>query len=578
MTAQPIVASKMLSVRRVLALAAVASAGVMSACSLPTEDASPTGSDAPAISLSKRPQPTDTGAKTYYISSSGNDRNSGTSPSNSWRTLANVNSRRFAAGDVILLQGGAVFSGAMSFDAADRGTATKPIRISSFGTGRATINSGTAAGLTLYNTAGFSISKLVVVGSGRTSNASSGINVYSDLAGALLDYVAIDSLDVSGYGKYGVSIGSWNGPAGFSNVRVTYTNSHDNAEAGFITYAQAPYAHRNVYFGHLKAFNNTGKGGTTYPSGSGIVLSGVTGGTVERSVAWNNGALNTWSAGPEGIWAYDADGVVLQYNESYGNRTAGTADGGGMGLDQNARNSTIQYNYTHGNDGPGILLAHGVANQNHTGNTVRYNVSENDARKNSPGAITLWGRILSTEIYNNTVYLSPSASGAPRAVFIHNASVAANYPSRVHLRNNVIHTTSGLRAVEGTSSALAGTDVRLEGNIYYANGAANRLVWKGRTYLGLDPWRTASAQELLDGIKIGSEVAPQFANPGNGGTIGDADRLATLGAYRLLSTSGAIDRGINLAARFGIATGGKDFYAGALPMGSGYDMGAHEWR
>ncbi len=529
--------------------------------------------DAPSLAVSGM-------TTTYYVSPLGNDNNSGTSSSKAWRTLANVNGRAFAPGEVIAFQGGATFSGRLSFDASDKGTAASPIRVTSYGTGRATINAGRGDAISLYNTAGFEIVSLNLIGSGNATNTGSGVNIFADLAGGVtLDYIRIDSLDVREFGNYGVVIGTWNGLTGFSNVRVTNSSAHRNTNAGFMTFAQSPYANRNVYFGYLRAYNNPGKSGTAGPSGSGIVMSGVTGGTIERSLAWSNGTLCTAAAGPVGIWVYDADHVTIQYNESYNNRTGGTADGGGFDLDQNTRYSTIQYNYSHGNDGPGILLAQAPFNVNHTGNTIRYNVSENDGRKNSPGAITVWGEVRSAEIFNNTVYVAPAATGLPRAVLIHNAGISANYVNGVHFRNNILDVTGSLRVVEVLAGELAGAiGLRFEGNSYYSGGLANQVMWGTANYAGVTPWETATTQEMLSGTRLGIEANPVLVNPGSGGTVGNATLLSAMQAYRLASTSPLIDRGLNLSARFGVAAGTTDFYAGALPFGVAYDVGAHEWH
>lgn len=517
---------------------------------------------------------------TYYVSPKGRDANAGTSPTTAWKTLRKVNSRKFVAGDRILFEGGATWSGSLTFDVNDEGSATAPIVVGRYGTGRPTITAGSATGIKLYNTSGFEIRGLNIVGSGRTVNSASGIDVYTDLAGGVkLPYLRIDSVDVGGFGKYGISIGSWNGTTGFSNVRVTYSATHDNALSGLITYAQAMYVHQNVYIGRVRAWNNSGVSSLTTNSGSGIVIGGVSGGMVERSVAYNNGWLCTASEGPVGIWAYDSQNLVMQYNESHSNRTSGPVDGGGFDFDQNVRNSTLQYNYSHNNDGPGFLFAHSVGNTNHTGNVVRYNISENDGRRNSPGAITIYGRSLGAEIYNNTVYLTPASLGAPSGIKLYNSGVPTLDVQRVHFRNNVVYTTGTLRALSVSNDQLTGAvDLRFEGNDYFA-GASNPLMqWGGTTYSGLAAWRTGTGQELLAGIALGKQVDPAFTSPGTGGTIGNADLLTTLSAYKLKVGSPLIDAGLNLLQRWAINPGTNDFWQASLPSGAGYDIGAHEWR
>ncbi|MGH7694532.1 MAG: hypothetical protein ACRENH_06110, partial [Gemmatimonadaceae bacterium] len=91
-------------------------------------------------------------------------------------------------------------------------------------------------------------------------------------------------------------------------------------------------------------------------------------------------------------------------------------------------------------------------------------------------------------------------------------------------------------------------------------------------------WRTATGQEMLAGLPIGSAVDPQFNAAGGGGTIGNADLLATLGAYKLKSTSPLINKGLNLLQLFGVNPGPIDFWGGSALFGTTYDVGAHEWR
>ncbi len=517
---------------------------------------------------------------TYYVSPTGNNNNAGTSPAKAWKTIAKVNGKAFNAGDRILFKGGAVFNGNLAFNALDKGSPSAPIVVGSYGTGRATISAGAGTAISLYNTAGFEIRSLHVVGSGRTLNTGSGVSVYADLAGGVkLPYIRVDSVEANGFGQYGIVMGSWNGTTGYTDVRVTNASSHDNALAGVATYAQLPYAHQNVYFGHLLAYNNSGVATLTTNSGSGILMGGVLGGTIERSVAHGNGWLCTAAGGPVGIWTYDSDGIVIQYNESYDNRTGGPADGGGFDLDQNVRRSTVQYNYSHGNDGPGFLLAHAPNNTSHADNTVRYNVSENDGRKNSAAAIVIYGRTIRAELYNNTVYVAPSASGTPSAVAVHNVTIVNQDVQQVHFRNNVFYVAGGLRLLWVSTDQLNGAvDLRFEGNDYYAGGAAPNLLWGSTTYAGLTGWRSATGQELLGGVGVGSQLDPALLSPGAGGTIGNADLLANLTAYRLQAGSPVINRALDLPALFGISVGASDFYGDALPSGTGYDVGSYEWH
>jgi hypothetical protein len=512
-------------------------------------------------------------AADYYIAASGSDANAGSAAA-PWQTLARASSAILRPGDRVLLRGGDSFSGTLSLDASDAGTAAAPIVIGSYGTGRATIRTTSGAGISVYNTSGVSIAGLAIVGG---AGSTSGISVFTDLGGDVrLAFLRIDSVDVTGFGRDGIEIGAWNGRSGFRDVRVTNSSLHGNGRTGLFTYAQLPGSHQQVYVGHVRAYDNPGITGATSNTGSGIVLASVDGGTIERSVAHDNGRLSTTVGGPVGIWTYDSNAVVIQYNESYRNRTASTADGGGFDLDQNVSNSIVQYNYSHDNDGAGYLLAQSIAGDAHHGNIVRFNISQNDGRANSYGGIELWGRIVSAEIYNNTVYVSPAAAGAPRAVRIWNAGVTSLFVSGVHLRNNLFVTANGLPVVEVTAAALAGaSDLRFESNNYFGSGSGLAFLWNGASYSGLTTWR-ATGQETLGGKPVGLAVDPLLTAPGAGQTLDDADRLADLSAYRLRDGSPMSDAGLDLALALGLDPGPTDFFGVLLGQRAGYDIGAGE--
>ena len=512
-------------------------------------------------------------ATDYYISVTGNDANTGTTPQTPWRTFARVNALAVRAGDRILLRGGDTIAGGLSFDAADLGTAASPIEVTSYGTGRSTIRTAAGPAILALDTSGYRISNLNAVSAG---SVDSGIVFYTATAGNVKrPFIRIESVDVSGFGKDGIEIGSWNGATGYRDVRLTGVSAHGNARTGVIFYAQIPNVHENVYVGYSRAYDNPGIPSATSNTGNGIVLGGVNGGQIERSLAWGNGRLSQSSGGPVGIWAYDSTRILIQHNESFDNRTGGPADGGGFDFDQNMSYSLMQYNYSHGNDGSGYLLAHSLGGDAHRSNTVRYNVSENDGRKNGYGAIEVWGRLLDTEIYNNTVFLSPAPAGAPVAIRVHNASIEWHDTVRLRIRNNIFQTTGGLTLTDVASSQLDGsTGMRFEANAYY--GASGfRVRWGATTYTDLSAWRS-TGQEMRSGVNVGTSFDPLLTAPGSGGTIGDPTRLETLTAYKLQDGSPIADSALDLNTTDGIDMGGRDFSGAVAPQGSGYAAGAFE--
>ncbi|MDZ7959636.1 MAG: right-handed parallel beta-helix repeat-containing protein [Aulosira sp. DedQUE10] len=505
----------------------------------------------------------------YYISPLGNDLNLGTSPASAWRTINKVNNSNFRPGDRILFQGGAIFKGNLMFDANDSGTAINPIIISSYGRGRATINAEKETGINIHNTAGYYISNLNVFGSGSSTNRGDGINFYNDLAGNVkLEKIALNNVEVSGFGNYGIAIGGWNQQSGYRNVRVTNVLTHDNRKAGLITYAQMLNVNQNIYVAYVRAYNNLGIPQDSIPTGSGIVLGSVNTGVIEHSVAHNNGALNNSPNGPVGIWTYDSTNITIQYNESYKNRTGGTADGDGFDLDQNVSNSVVQYNFSHDNDGAGFLLSQGADNLNHTGNTIRYNISQNDARKLNYGGIHIFGQVRNAEIYNNTVFMEAGSIGSPSTVLIYNPV------NSVHFRNNIFQTKNGLKLIVAPQNS---TDLLFQGNNYYATGSSFNIRWGEMNYNSLNSWRIITGQEKLLSRNVGMSLNPLFINPNAGKTINNPALLNKLNAYRLNPTSPLIDAGLNLKLLFGINPGTQDFYGKVLPNRLGYDIGANEF-
>jgi hypothetical protein len=510
-------------------------------------------------------------AKTYYVSPTGNDGGQGTL-SSPWQTLARVSAANLGPGDHVYLQGGATFTGNLQLTNEDSGTPTKPVIIDSYGTGRATISSGAARGVSVYNASGVALRNLRVVGSGRDNGGDIGVLFYADLPNnVLLPYVRVTDVEVSGYSETGITIGSFNGRTGFSDVRIERVASHDNADSGLITYAAVPYVHKNVYVGASRFYMNQGQPNSTTNSGSGLVLGGVDGGTVENNLAYLNGGLNTAINGGVGIWAYDSTRILIQRNESYNNKTGSAADGGGFNFDHGTSQSTMQFNYSHGNAGSGFMLAHNFDTATHTGNVIRYNVSQNDGRKNGTSAIRVWGHITDAEIYQNTISLAANSS-SPKAVRIDGRQPTGH----VHLRNNIFRTTGGAPLLQVSAAVVTNNiDLLFQGNDWYTSGGTFKFLWGTKTYGSLAAWRTATGSEKVGTQAVGTSADPLFVG-GNAPTIGDPSHLGNLRNYYNLSAGSTIvDKGLNLAS-FGITPSPVDFSGSPSPHGAAVDPGAFE--
>jgi hypothetical protein len=446
-------------------------------------------------------------AATYYISAQGNDGQTGTSTDQAWRSIEQVNATKFQPGDRVLFEGGQTFTGSITLQGA--GTADQPIIVSSYGRGAATIASGTTHGFYSYNTAGIELRRLNFVGAGRLTSRNSGVVFYLDAPGANLSYLRLDSLDVSGYRNSGISIGSWRGTSGYTDVRITACKVHDNGEAGLSSYAESLAAHHQWYVGNCQAFDNSGRADvTTTHTGNGIVLSGIDGALIEQCQAYHNGWLNAnQSGGPVGIWGWCCNNLVIQKCESHHNSSGTLHDGGGFDIDGGCTNSVLQYNYSHDNGGPGYLLAQYPGAPPMHDVTIRYNVSKDDARRDSQGALHVWssgdnGGIQRASIHNNTVLLTPPADGSsPKAIYITSCGF-----TDLTFRNNVLQTTGGLQVL----NTVCTNSLRLEGNCYW-NPSQLALNWNGTAYTDLTSWRDATGQEkLATGRTTGLQADPKL--------------------------------------------------------------------
>jgi hypothetical protein len=502
-------------------------------------------------------------------------------------TFNALNSANFEPGDRILLAGGVTFTGTLNLGSQDTGTDAQgnliaPILITSYGTGRATISAGDGCAINAYNLGGIEISNLTLVGSGiaadgSTTSTKSGISFYNDSPGNLkFRHLRIDNVEVRGFGSRGISIGGYNGSAGFDNVRISNAHVHDNLHAGIETYGYpgVTNALTNVTVTNCEVHHQPGKPASPGNTGSGIVLAGVTGGVVEYCLSHSNGVNNKTSEGPVGIWAYHSSNIVLQHNEAHSNRTQG-GDGGGFDLDIGTTNSVMQYNYSHDNDGAGFLV-YGTADSNaSTGHVVRYNVSQNDGRDSSSGAasgINLTSNVRDVAIYGNTVILpAPSGSTSIPAIKV---TASGQNPDRVTVANNIFVTTGGTRLVTLYTTGA----VTFAGNNYWSSGGSFVIRDGSSNYSSLSAWRTAKGQEKFGTQSTGRSMDPQFQSPPQSVTTGSAGSSpGALVAFKLQPTSPLVDAGVDLKARFGINAGPNDFFGVRITQGAAHEIGAHEF-
>jgi hypothetical protein len=508
------------------------------------------------------PAPVPIGTLTYYVRPDGDDTRDGLTPDTAWRTLAHADWVRLKPGDRLLLRGDGHYSGGIGLGRDEAGDPAHPVVIESYGPGRATIDANGSPGITVQNTAGVEIHNLAIVGDAWALALSAGIRLFSDLADKpKLEHVVISDVDVTGF-RTGIEVVGARGRAGFRDVTIRRAVLHGNRDAGLITRgpdvdpAAPVYAHESVTVSYVESYDNRGDAGNTWsPTGSGIVLGSVRDGVVERSVTHDNGLYCSSRFGPVGIWAYDSTALVIQHNTSYHNRSVGLADGGGFDFDRNVSASTMQYNVSYDNDGPGYLLygersrRKGVPDKANTNNIIRFNISRDDSRRFSHyGGITMTGIVNGAQIYHNSVVISANGTIHPPAIHITGRMTGVTVRNNIFLARGDTAVHSDLRRPP--------EQILLQGNDIYAPDDGLLVYW-GAPYQSLAPWRDEVGQERAVDRDTGISADPGF--------VGSPRRIGSDGAaaFALRDGSPLVGEALDLAM-FGINPGPVDILGHAL--------------
>jgi hypothetical protein len=503
---------------------------------------------------------------TYYVSTSGSDSNSGTSASSPWKTIAKVNTVNLNAGDSVLFQGGQTFSGTLNVGSGDSGSSSSPVTFGSYN-GQATINSGKSNGALVNNCTGVWFNNLKFVGSPTTSGTQSGITFQGYTNGTYYSNDKVENCNISGYYFAGILLEGGFSNGGLTGVQITGNSVYNNVDSGIQSVGAGATCITNITISNNQVYNNYGDGHSA-ATGNGIELGDVTGAMVEDNVAYLNGS--TGGIGGVGIWAYEANDVTFQYNESYDNKTTAGNDGDGFDFDTDVRNSVMQYNYAFGNDGTGAQLDQWQNNSLFTNDIVRYNVFQDNGRKNNYGNLEVWGKVLNSYLYNNVIYTTPGNSGTNSGIRVHNSTIPGLYVSNVHFVNNIIDTSGGATLINiPESEAVGAQNLTFTGNVYWSNGSAFKITDGNSTISSLASWQS-TGQETYGGKKYGIFANPDFVSSNTAVATPSAstNSLASAAAgYKLESGSPALT---------GIATGGLDYFGDSVGSSAATVAGAYQ--
>lgn len=487
--------------------------------------------------------------RAYYVSVHGNDYSAGTR-NHPLKTIWKVNKLKLVLGDTLYFRAKEAFVGPLHLQLMAH--QNKPIVITSYGVGRATINGRQNEAMLLEGNH-FTLKSINAKGWGRKGgNRTNGILI----TGADLH---VENVNVEGFQKSGLQLFNCKG-ALIKNVKARY-----NGFCGIHVTGATRGASNNITLQNCAASNNPGDPtNLTSHSGNGILVGFSDSVLIDHCTATNNGwDMPRQGNGPVGIWSYESNRVIIQYCISYRNRTSkGGKDGGGFDFDGGMTNSIIQYCLSYENEGAGYgLFQYDGASPWHN-NEVRYCISINDASTTEgSGSFFIWNGSMDSSqlreclVYNNFVYTTVSS-----AVQFEPQSQNSNFC----FYNNILLGTG--KVVNGPSSGE-----RFVGNVWWP--ARGGIAF--RNYKSLVEWAKATGQEKMKGIVIGKQINPVLKGPFIT-ALSDPHQLQSLQQFELRPTSPLKNQGLDLKTLFQIPYAPHDFYGNKVPQGKSVEAGIHE--
>ncbi len=474
-------------------------------------------------------------ATVYYVDGKlGDDAHSGASRGQAWRSLDKVNSQVFQPGDQILFKSGTAYHG----------------QLQPHGSGR----TGGDAGATVVN-------KIGRYGSGALPRIDGDGQFPDTLLLRNVEYWDVEELEISNLGtnrqpsRTGVRVVS-DGFGEMRHIHLTKLFVHDvngdlrkNFEGCGIFFENRGGNDSHFYDllienCHVARTDRNGicqkNGARTHSThvvirgnlledigGDGIKLWGSDRSLIERNII--HGGRMRCDDYAAGIWPYDCDDTVIQFNEVSGMK--GTKDGQGFDSDYLCHRSLFQYNYSHDNDG-GFMLICTPGNSYNLDTIIRYNISQNDGI-NSARVFNFAGGAKNTKVYNNTIYIGPKQD-LPLLLF---GDWSGGNASNTQFYNNIFY---------------------VDGHVTYNWGKSTSNLFDGNVFFG--------GHSLIPPDAHGVTNRPGLRAPGSG-----RDGLASLSGYQPLGGR-EFPTGILITNN-----GGRDFFGHPVPADRPSRVGAAEF-
>jgi hypothetical protein len=424
-------------------------------------------------------------AAQYHVDAdSGDDANPGTSRRKPWRSLARVNGSTFAPGDHVRFHSGSSWSDQLRITA--RGGAGRPVVFEAYGNGprpRIDAAGGFEDALVISNAQhlvvrDFEITNTGAVGSGTNTPPRRGVHILAQNSGTLTNILVSDLFihDVNGTQRIkdnGGIIFTTRGervPSRFDGLRIERNIIWRVDRSGIV--AQSYHARRNRWFPSLHVVIRDNWIGDV--GGDGITPWATDGCLVEHNIVQGaNERAGTYNAG---IWPWSTDNTVMRLNRASGVKTC--LDGQGFDSDYNSRNTVIEYNLSHDNEGGFLLVCtpgerKQEENCGNVGTVVHHNISRHDQAR----TIHVAGAAERTRVYENAFYIAPGAD-----VQLILLTTWNGWADGLDLRSNLFHSQGvaryghqvGRDDKTGAYTIAPGwgpaTNVSFSGNAYAGNG------------------------------------------------------------------------------------------------------------
>ena len=287
--------------------------------------------------------------------------------------------------------------------------------------------------------------------------------------------------------------------------------------------------------------------------GDGLIVDTWSNAVIENNTVYRCAIhLTKKSSAAVGMFNWNSDNVVFQYNECYANGINATRDdtlqggsvltgvvsqdGQGIEVDALNQNTWVQYNYLHDNSCFMMLCCFGPSYRSY--NTwIRYNLSENEgygknvSLKDPMGYFYNGEYGFNTEVYNNTLVLNDNTLLNGKIYLLSRPARADNV---YKFYNNIFYYT-GETPVQVDNWCTGGTDFR--NNVFInisnapsgnGNTTADASIFAGGG-TGLDAYRLttsaydgkgASLPSMRDGMFSGTDMAGEtVAAPGIGAFV-----------------------------------------------------------